>query len=255
MFVRTLDDLEKLGRIKYPADASFRSARFLTAADSMGFSYNENKVGQGTDLVVWLKHHWEANYIISGKGEVTDLTNEERWPLEAGVLYVVGPNDRHRLCFTEDECHVSIFCPPLTGNERFDEDGSYEPSGPMEKTDRRMFVKRADEMRRAGREGAAADGKMRTVPMLTEADGVGFGFSDVHLAAGAELVCGPEHHWRANHIVSGSGDVTDLATGQTWELGPSTAYGAGPEDRHRVRAYSDMHLLSIASLPLTGRTE
>ena len=32
----------------------------------MGFSYNENRVKQGTDLVVWLKHHWEANYIISG---------------------------------------------------------------------------------------------------------------------------------------------------------------------------------------------
>ena len=47
MFVRTLDDLEKLGRIKFPADASFRSARFLTAADGMGFSYNENKVGRG----------------------------------------------------------------------------------------------------------------------------------------------------------------------------------------------------------------
>ena len=125
MFIRTLDELEKLGRIKFPADGSFRSARFLTAADGMGFSYNENKVKKGFDLKIWLKHHWEANYIVSGRGEVTDLTSGEKWPLEAGVLYVVGPNDRHRLHLTEDECHVSIFCPPLTGDERFDEDGSY----------------------------------------------------------------------------------------------------------------------------------
>ena len=61
MIVRTLEDLEALGRIKYPADRSFRSARFLSAADGMGFSYNENKVAGGTNLVVWLKHHWEAN--------------------------------------------------------------------------------------------------------------------------------------------------------------------------------------------------
>ena len=44
MFVRTLDELEGLGRIKYPADKSFRSARFITAVDAMGFSYNENRV-------------------------------------------------------------------------------------------------------------------------------------------------------------------------------------------------------------------
>jgi L-ectoine synthase len=252
MFVRTLDELEKLGRIKFPADESFRSARFLTAADGMGFSYNENKVKASTDLVVWLKHHWEANYIVSGKGEVTDLTSEERWPLEAGVLYVVGPNDRHRLRFTEDECHVSIFCPPLTGDERFDGDGSYEASGPIEKTDRRMFVKRADGMRRAGKEMIAANGQVRTVRMLTKADGVGFGFSDVRLAAGAEAILWHKHHWRANHVISGSGDVTDIATGQTWALGPSMAYNVGPEDRHRVRAHTDLHLLSVFSPPLSG---
>jgi hypothetical protein len=51
-------------------------------------------------VVVWLKHHREANYIISSKGGVTDLTSGERWPLAAGVLYVVGPNDRHRLLVT-----------------------------------------------------------------------------------------------------------------------------------------------------------
>jgi L-ectoine synthase len=252
MFVRTLAELENLGRIKFPADASFRSARFLTAADGVGFSYNENKVKQGTNLVIWLKHHWEANYIISGKGEVTDLTSEESWPLEAGVLYVVGPNDRHRLHLTEDECHVSIFCPPLRGDERFDDDGSYEASGPIEKSDRRMFVKRADEMRRAGKEMVTANGQARTIRMLTKADGVGFGLSDVRLAAGAEAVLWHKHHWQANHVISGTGEVNDLTTGQTWELGPSIAYSAGPKDRHRVRAHTEIHLLSVFCPPLVG---
>lgn len=48
---------------------------------------------------------------------------------------------RHRLHLTEDEHHVSIFCPPLEGDGRFDNGGSQEASGPIEKTDRRMFVK------------------------------------------------------------------------------------------------------------------
>ncbi len=253
IFIRTLDELEKLGRIRAPlGNDAFRSARFLTAADGMGYSYNENRVKKGTDVLVWLKHHWEANYIMSGKGEVTDLTSGERWLLEAGVLYVVGPNDRHRLLLTEDAHYVSIFCPPLKGDERFDKDGGYEASGPIEKTDRRMFRKRADEMRRAGAEMSAANGQARTLRMLTKADGLGFGFSDVHLAAGAEATLWYKHHWEANHIISGTGEVTDLTTGQTWKLAPSMAYNVGPKDRHRLRAHTDIHLVSVFCPPLVG---
>ena len=79
IFIRMLDELEKLGRIRSPlANDAFRSARFLTAADGMGYSYNENRVKKGTDAVVWLKHHWEANYIIAGTGEVTGATGRRR---------------------------------------------------------------------------------------------------------------------------------------------------------------------------------
>ena len=231
---------------------AFRSARFLTAADGMGFSYNENRVRKGVDVVVWLKHHWEANCIIAGRGEVTDLTSGERWPLEAGVLYVVGPNDRHRLLLTEDAHYLSIFCPPLRGDERFDQDGGYEASGPIAKTDRRMFVKRADAMRRAGAEMSAANRQARTLRMLTKADGLDFGFSDVHLAAGAEATLWYKHHWEANHVISGTGAVTDVASGQTWKLEPSMGYNVGPKDRHRLRAHTDMHLASVFCPPLVG---
>jgi len=256
MFIRTLDELERLGRIRLPVGTdAFRSARFLTAADGMGFSYNENRVKAGLDVVIWLKHHWEANYIIAGKGEVTDLTSGERWPLEAGVLYIVGPNDRHRLLLTEDAHYLSIFCPPLRGDERFDKDGGYEASGPIAKTDRRMFVKRVDAMRRAGAEMSAASGQARTLRMLTKADDLGFGFSDVHLVAGSEATLWYKHHWEANHIMSGTGAVTDLTTGQAWALAPSVGYNVGPKDRHRLRADTDMHLVSIFCPPLVGNEQ
>jgi L-ectoine synthase len=256
MFVRTLGELEKLGRIRRPMhNDTFRSARFLTAADGMGYSYNENRAKQGIDTVIWLKHHWEANYIISGKLEVTDLTSEERWSLEAGALYVVGPNDRHRFVVTEDTHYISVFCPPLRGDEGFDKDGGYEASGPIAKTDRRMFVKRADEMRRAGKEMIVGNGQARTIRMLTKADGVGFGFSDVRLAAGAEAILWYKHHWEANHIISGTGEVSDLTTGQTWKLEPSMAYNVGPKDRHRLRAFTDIHLVSVFCPPLVGNEQ
>ena len=256
MFIRTLEELEKLGRIRRPMhNDTFRSARFLTAADGMGYSYNENRAKQGIDTVIWLKHHWEANYIISGKLEVTDLTSEETWSLEAGGLYVVGPNDRHRFVVTEDTHYISVFCPPLRGDEGFDKDGGYEASGPIAKTDRHMFVKRADEMRSAGKEMVAANGQARTIRMLTKADDIGFGLSDVRIAAGAEATLWYKHHWEANHIISDGGEVSDLTTGQTWKLEPSISYNVGPKDRHRVRAHSDLHLVSVFCPPLVGNEQ
>jgi L-ectoine synthase len=245
MFIRTLEGLQTAGMVHMLVNNTTRSARFLTAADGMGFFYNANRVEKGSDAVLWYKHHWEANYIVSGRGEVTDLTSGERWRLEPGVLYVVGPNDRHRFRVTEDEHHISVFCPPLRGDVRHDEDGGYEASGPGPETARRMFVKRADEMRAAGKEIVVANGQARTIRMLTQADDVGFGLSDVHFNAGAEAILWYKHHWEANHILAGAGEVTDLTTGDSWKLGPGVAYNVGPRDRHRLRATADLHLLSV----------
>jgi L-ectoine synthase len=251
MFVRTVDDLTAAGMIKTVGTGT-RSARYLTAGDRMGFSYNDNRIAAGAALTFWYKHHWEANFILSGQGTVTDLTTGQTWPLELGVLYVVGPNDRHRIELTESTHLVSVFCPALRGDERHDADGAYSASGPVPRTDRRMFVKRADEMRRAGKEMTVANRQARTLRMLTRADDVGFGFSDVHLAAGAETVLWYKHHWEANHIVAGTGLVTDLATGRSWKLAPDVSYNVGPKDRHQLRADTDLHLLSVFCPPLEG---
>lgn len=50
MFIRTLDELEKLGRIGFPVKDTVRSARFPAAADGMGYPDNENRVTEGTDM-------------------------------------------------------------------------------------------------------------------------------------------------------------------------------------------------------------
>ena len=252
MFVRTPEGLAAAGMVKLLRNGTVRSARVLTAVDGVGFSYNENRIPAGGGGVLWYKNHWEANFILSGRGTVTDLTSGDKWPLESGVLYMVGPNDRHEVELTEDAHLISIFCPPLQGHETHDADGAYPATVPGPKTDRRMFVKRADEMRAAGKEMTAAGGQARTLRMLVKADDLGFGFSDVHFSAGAEAVLWYKHHWEANHIISGTGDVTDLTTGQSWELAPGVAYNVGPRDRHRLRARTDIHLISIFCPPLQG---
>ena len=251
MLVRTLEDLSTLGRIRFPADESFRSARFLTADDGMGFSYNENRVKRGTVLPVWLKHHWEANYIVSGRGKVTDLSSNESWELEPELLYVVGPNDRHRLEFSEDECHISIFFPPLTGNERFDEDGSYEPSGPAPVTDRRMFARHVKECRREGKETLSESGQVRSVSLLEDIDEIGFGLTRDTMGAGLEERYSSGQHRVAHHVIAGTGEVTDTASGQTWALDPSVSFSAKTGTDYWVRARTRLQLLRISSPPTT----
>jgi len=118
-----------------------------------------------------------------------------------------------------------------------------------------MFRKRVDEMARAGKKTIVAGGQARTVRMLTKADDVGFGLSDVHLAAGTDALVWLKHHRQANHIISGIGEVTDLVTGRIWKLGPSMAYNVGRKDRHRVRAHTAMHVVSMFCPPLVGHEQ
>jgi ectoine synthase len=67
MFVRSFEDWQAAGMVKSLVNNTTQSARFLTAADGLGFSYNENRIGNGSDIDLWYKHHWEANYIVSGR--------------------------------------------------------------------------------------------------------------------------------------------------------------------------------------------
>ena len=255
MFVRTLADVEAAGRLKVQWNATVRSARFLTAADGMGFSLHDNRVSPGEVISVWYKHHWEANYIISGRVRIVDLDHGGEWMLGPGDCYQVGPNDHHTFEALGDEHHLSILCPALRGDERHDADGAYAASGPVTVTDRRMFLRSADEMRASGKEMVVANGEARTLRMLTKADALGFSLSDVHFDAGHSALLWYKHHWEANYIVSGRGRVADLGTGESWALKPGILYNVGPKDRHRLSAETAMHLVSVFCPPLAGHEQ
>lgn len=131
MLIKTLTQLKAAGREKVVANGSARTVRFLTQADGMGFTMSDVHLFAGVENVLWYKHHWEANYIVAGQGEVTDLTTGERWPLAPGVMYIVGPKDRHSMKAITDLHLVSIFNPPLQGDEQHDAEGTLPPSGPL----------------------------------------------------------------------------------------------------------------------------
>ena len=106
--------------------------RYLAKADDVGFTLSDlTAKSSETPVHLWYKHHVEANFVVSGTAVVTDSASGESRPLTPGSLYLVGPRDRHQVFSTTGFHVLSIFNPPLVGNETHDEDGSYPPTGPL----------------------------------------------------------------------------------------------------------------------------
>jgi L-ectoine synthase len=131
MYTKSVNDLRAKGHEKVVANGSARTVRFITADDGIGFSMSDVYLKAGTENTLWYKNHWEANHILSGTGEVRDLTTGEVFKVGPGVCYVVGPKDRHSMKAITDLHLISIFNPPLRGDEQHDKDGTLPPTGPV----------------------------------------------------------------------------------------------------------------------------
>lgn len=131
MLIKTYKGLKAAGLERVVANGTASSMRFLTQEDGMGFTFCDVRLAAGRENVLWYKHHWEANYVLSGKGEVKDLTTGAVHPLEPGVMYIVGPKDRHSMKAITDLRLISVFNPPLRGDEQHDAEGTLAPSGPV----------------------------------------------------------------------------------------------------------------------------
>ena len=129
MIVRTLDQI--IGGAKDVRGNGWRSRRLLTKADAMGFSLHDTVVSEGSEQELEYKHHLEANYCISGEGEVVNMASGESHPIRPGTLYALDKNDRHILRATKGDLRlICIFYPALIGTEVHQPDGSYTAPEP-----------------------------------------------------------------------------------------------------------------------------
>ena len=133
MLIRTMTELESEGRVISISHGKSSAVRLLTKSDGVGFSVSEARASAGASSDLWYKHHWEANYVRSGRGVLEDRGTGEQWPLASGVVYCVGPADQHRVTRNAGEGMriISVFNRPIIGEETHDEDGAYPPTGPI----------------------------------------------------------------------------------------------------------------------------
>ena len=87
---------------------------------------------------------------------------------------------------------------------------------------------------------------------LRKSDGMGFSLHDTVIEPGAEMTLWYKHHLEANLCVEGSGEVVDLATGETHAIAPGTMYSLDKHDRHIVRSATGMRLVCVFYPALSG---
>ncbi|CAM3168553.1 MULTISPECIES: ectoine synthase [Pseudomonas] len=117
MFIRNKSEIENTGHfVEWGAGTSHR---LLTEKDGMGYTICHTVVRAGTESLLHYRNHLEACYCIAGEGEVEDMDGNI-YQIRPGDIYVLDQHDRHYLRGGrhEDLVLVSVFNPPLKGDER-----------------------------------------------------------------------------------------------------------------------------------------
>jgi len=253
MYVRKIDELIGSDKEMKVTDGErvLRSVRILTREDGCGFSVSDVLIKGGCSLDLHYKNHVEANLIVSGQVDVLDRSSGQSWALTPGMLYVVGPKDRHRMSAEGDAHLVSVFNPAIMGTERHDADEAFEPTGEIPaawrgESGRTMFFKREEDVRKV----VINQGRVTATRYLNRDDGLGFTVSTPR--GSADAILWYKNHVEANYILEGEATVEDLNTGEKWDLGPGSLYVVGPRDRHTLKSNGDIYLMSIFNPPLEG---
>ena len=91
-----------------------------------------------------------------------------------------------------------------------------------------------------------------SVRLLLKDDGMGFSFHITTIYAGAELPMHYRNHLESVYCVAGEGSIEDVATGEVHPIRPGVMYALDKNDRHVLRATTEMTMACVFNPPLTG---
>ena len=89
--------------------------------------------------------------------------------------------------------------------------------------------------------------------LLLRGDNMGFSFHITTIYAGADLAMHYQNHLESVYCISGDGEVEDRATGEVHQLGPGSIYILDKNDKHFLRARTEMKMACVFNPPLHGK--
>lgn len=103
-----------------------RSLRLAVSSDNLGFSFHQTEIKKSDVPYHWhYKSHLELCFCISGKGELTSIEDGYIRSVLPGTAYILDQHDDHLFKAIEDTILISVFNPPVAGDEIHDVEGSY----------------------------------------------------------------------------------------------------------------------------------
>lgn len=119
-------DVTRRGTAVECPKGGFVSYRYVIEADNMGFALAKTLIPRG-DVQHWhYEKHLEACFCISGYGELTNLATGDTYSIGPDDCYLLDNHDDHTFQAQTDVVLISVFNPPIRGDEVHNEDGSYE---------------------------------------------------------------------------------------------------------------------------------
>ncbi len=89
--------------------------------------YFQKKIMRLSYSLHWhYKHHLESCYCVKGEGVIHDIYNGISYPVSPGTVYLLDDHDDHVFEAYEDVVLISVFNPPIVGDESHDENGVYQ---------------------------------------------------------------------------------------------------------------------------------
>lgn len=89
--------------------------------------------------------------------------------------------------------------------------------------------------------------------LLLKDDGMGFSMHDTLIKAGTETPMWYRNHLEAVYCIEGEGEIETLDDGVRHPIGPGTLYALDRNDRHVLRARTQLRMICVFNPPVTGR--
>jgi L-ectoine synthase len=89
--------------------------------------------------------------------------------------------------------------------------------------------------------------------LLLAGDNMGFSFHITTIYANTETHMHYKNHLESVYCISGSGEIKDLATGETHAITPGTIYILNNNDKHILWAHEELSLACVFNPPVTGQ--
>ena len=114
--------IDEITGVKFTGGTSFRS---VLKSDNIGFAMMKTVVEKGGPYKWSYNNHQEACYCVSGEAYLEDLITGEVSKISEGVTYIVDKHQPHLFTALTEVVLISVFNPPLKGDETHDENGNY----------------------------------------------------------------------------------------------------------------------------------